>query len=144
MGVAIQSEPFDPGHELNAFEAGAAGAVVSFTGVVRDVQEGLIAMEIEHYPAMTQTAITAFVDEAIERFSLSAAHVIHRHGRLLPGACIMMVLTAAPHRGDAFAGAEYLMDYLKSRAPFWKKEITKTGEAWVDATSRDEDRLARW
>ncbi len=144
MGVIVQAEPFDPGAELNAFEAGAAGAVVSFTGVVRDVAAGLVAMEIEHYPAMTQSAIQAIVEDAIARFDLSAAHVIHRHGRLTPGEAIMMVLTAAPHRKDAFAGAEFLMDYLKSRAPFWKKEITQEGETWVEATAEDEGALGRW
>lgn len=144
MGVSVQSAAFDPGAELNAFEAGAAGAVVSFTGVVRDVEAGLIRLEIEHYPAMTESAIAAMVGEASERFSLSAAHVIHRFGPLSPGESIMMVLTAAPHRADAFAAAEFLMDYLKSRAPFWKKEVTRDGEAWVAARDEDENALGRW
>ena len=144
MSVVVQAEAFDPGAELNAFEAGSAGAVVSFTGVVRDVDAGLIAMEIEHYPGMTRTAIEAMVKDAAARFALSAARVVHRYGTLTPGEPIMMVLTAAPHRKDAFAGAEFLMDYLKSRAPFWKKEVTEAGASWVEAKDEDEDALGRW
>ena len=142
--VSVQEGAFDPGAELSAFDAAGAGAVVSFTGVVRDVAGGLRHMEIEHYPGMTEQAIEAFRARAVDRFSLSAARVIHRHGRLAPGEVIMMVLTAAPHRGDAFAGAEFLMDWLKSRAPFWKKEVTANGETWVEATAQDEDALSRW
>ncbi|SHI76471.1 molybdenum cofactor biosynthesis protein MoaE [Wenxinia saemankumensis] len=142
--VRVQAETFDPGAELAAFDAGGGGAVVSFTGVVRDVAGGLLRMEIEHYPGMTESAIAAIRDEAATRFSLTGARVIHRHGSLAPGEVIMMVLTAAPHRADAFAGAEFLMDYLKSRAPFWKKEVTADGAAWVAAKDADEDALSRW
>ena len=121
------------------------GAVVTFSGVVRDTDAGLSAMEIEHYPGMTEAQLDRFVVAAIDRFNLGDALVIHRHGRLEPGEMIMMVATAAPHRADAFAGAEYLMDYLKSRAPFWKREIgTDGGAAWVAAKDTDEDALARW
>lgn len=144
MSVRVQEEPFDPGAELTRFEAGDAGAVVSFTGVVRDVAPGLIAMEIEHYPAMTPRAIEAMVETAQERFGLTAVSVVHRHGRLAPGEVIMMVITASPHRVAAFEGAEFLMDWLKSRAPFWKKEITREGAEWVDAKDEDEAALARW
>lgn len=144
MSVVIQSDPFDPGAELNGFEAGAAGAVVSFTGVVRDTDAGLVRLEIEHYPAMTRSAIKTILDEAEARFSLSAARIIHRYGPMRPGEPIMMVLTASPHRTDAFAAADYLMDYLKSRAPFWKKEVTRDGENWVEARHEDEDALKRW
>jgi len=146
MAVVVQEAAFDAGAELAAFTTAAegAGAVVSFTGVVRDVAGGLVAMEIEHYPGMTEAAIAEMVDAATARWGLSAARVLHRHGRLPPGAPIMMVLTAAPHRKAAFEAAEFLMDYLKSRAPFWKKEITATGTEWVAATCEDEDALKRW
>ncbi len=145
MPVRVQEAPFAPGAELDAFTARAAGAgaVVSFTGVVRDVAGGLLAMEIEHYPGMTEAAMADMAARAEARFALSAVEVIHRHGRLAPGETIMMVMTAAPHRGDAFRAAEYLMDWLKSRAPFWKKEITASGAAWVAATEADEAALDR-
>ncbi|NIY73547.1 molybdenum cofactor biosynthesis protein MoaE [Marivivens donghaensis] len=146
MTVRVQSDEFDAGAELNAFtgEVAGAGAIVSFTGVVRDVDGGLTAMEIEHYPAMTERAIAKIVEEAQSRWSLAGALVIHRYGRLETGAQIMMVATASRHRVDAFQAAEFLMDYLKSRAPFWKKELTKDGEAWVEARDEDEDALGRW
>ncbi len=145
MRVAVQPAPFDLGAEVAAFTGGAAGAgaVVTFTGLVRP-DGGLTAMEIEHYPGMTEAAIAAITGEAVARWSLADALVIHRHGRLLPGEAIMMVATAAPHRGDAFAAAEFLMDYLKSRAPFWKKEIGADGAAWVAARDADEAALKRW
>lgn len=146
MRVAVQSDAFDVGAEVSAFTSGVrgAGAVVSFTGLVRDEGGALSGMEIEHYPGMTEKAIAGIVDQAVARWSLADALVIHRHGRLRPGEAIMMVATAAPHRGDAFAAAEYLMDYLKSRAPFWKKEIGAGGEAWVAAKDADEVALKRW
>lgn len=145
MTVRIQEEAFDAGAELNRFAAGVegAGAVVSFTGVVRD-PGGLLRMEIEHYPAMTAPAISSMVTQARDRFGLVDALVIHRHGALPPGDVIMMVATASRHRVDAFQGAEFLMDYLKSRAPFWKKEVTASGAAWVAARGEDEDALTRW
>jgi molybdopterin synthase catalytic subunit len=146
MRVVVQSEAFDAGAEVSAFTAGVrgAGAVVSFTGLVRDEGGSLSGMEIEHYPGMTEKAIRGIAEEAVSRWALTGALVIHRHGRLAPGEAIMMVATAAPHRGDAFAAAEYLMDYLKSRAPFWKKELGADGEAWVAAKDADEDALKRW
>ncbi len=146
MPVRVQPDPFDAGAELNAFTATVpgAGAVVSFTGIVRDVAGGLSVMEIEHYPGMTEKAITAIADKARVRWSLTGAHVIHRYGRLHADDGIMMVLTAAPHRADAFAAAEFLMDYLKSRAPFWKKEVTAEGADWVAAKEDDEVALQRW
>jgi molybdopterin synthase catalytic subunit len=145
VAVRVQAGAFDAGAELTAFTARAtgAGAVISFTGIVRD-PGGLQAMEIEHYPGMTEAAIAAMVDQARSRFGLTGAEVIHRHGSLAPGETIMMVLTAAPHRGDAFEAAMFLMDYLKSRAPFWKKEVTAEAATWVAATSADEEALARW
>lgn len=146
MAVRVDPARFDPGAELNAFSKGVgnAGAVVSFTGVVRDVVGGLSAMEIEHYPGMTEKAIAAIVDEAKSRWSLADALVIHRYGRLEAGEMIMMVATASRHRVDAFQAAEYLMDYLKSRAPFWKKELTRDGAEWVEARDEDEAALGRW
>jgi molybdopterin synthase catalytic subunit len=135
------------GEMLNRFAARQdnAGAVVSFSGIVRDVASGdLDAMEIEHYPGMTEKALAKIAAEAMARWSLNDAFILHRHGRMGQGDTIMMVATAARHRADAFAAAEFLMDYLKSRAPFWKKEITAAGTAWVAARDEDEDALARW
>ena len=117
--------------------------MVAFTGVVRG-DGGLSAMEIEHYPGMTERAIRAFAETAVERFGLRDVAIVHRHGRLAVGETIMMVATAAPHRADAFAAAEFLMDWLKSRAPFWKKEVGASGEAWVAARDEDEAALGRW
>ncbi len=144
--MKVQSAPFDPGAELNAFSSSGqnVGAVVSFTGLVRDVDDSLKEMIIEHYPAMTERAIAAIVEEAWERWSLSDALVIHRHGVLRAGDTIMMVATSSKHRADAFAAADFLMDYLKSRAPFWKKEVTAKGEDWVESKTADEDALSRW
>lgn len=147
MRISVQQAPFDLGAEANAFAAGdtSNGAIVTFTGVVRDLAQGdLDMMEIEHYPGMTEKALTKIASEAQKRWSLGDVLVIHRHGRLAPGDQIMMVATAAPHRKDAFEAAEYLMDYLKSRAPFWKKEITGQSAEWVAAKDEDEDALTRW
>ena len=147
MRVAVQPEPFDLGAEAAAFASGAAGAgaVVTFTGLVRNTAKGdLTAMRIEHYPGMTQRAIMTIANDAIARWSLTDALVIHRYGDLRPGEAIMMVATAAPHRADAFAAAEFLMDYLKSRAPFWKQEVTDSGAEWVAAKDEDEAALRRW
>lgn len=147
MAVRLQAAPFDMAAEMAAFASGleGAGGVVTFTGIVRDRDGAPIrAMEIEHYPGMTERALEAFRAEAVERFGLIDALVLHRWGRLLPAETIMMVATAARHRADAFAAAEFLMDYLKSRAPFWKKEIGEAEAAWVEARDSDEDALARW
>ena len=146
MHLLVQEDRFDIGCETEGFIAGLrhAGAVVTFTGLVRDNGGQLAAMEIEHYPGMTERAIGAIMDEAKARWALEDALVIHRYGRLGPQEQIMMVATAAPHRADAFAAAEFLMDYLKSRAPFWKKEIGADGAEWVAAKASDEDALTRW
>ena len=146
MLVLVQEAAFDVGAEVSAFVAGVggAGAVVTFTGLVRDEGGTLLAMEIEHYPGMTERAIAGIMGEAVTRWSLIDAAVTHRHGRLEKGAAIMMVATAARHRVAAFQAAEFLMDYLKSRAPFWKKEIGAGGAAWVAATDADEAALGRW
>ncbi|MGR3379187.1 molybdenum cofactor biosynthesis protein MoaE [Salipiger abyssi] len=144
--VVVQEAPFDFGAEADAFAAGRndMGAVVTFTGVVRDVSGGLDGMEIEHYPGMTEKALAKIAAEAQARWSLGEVLVIHRHGKLAPGERIMMVATASPHRKDAFEAAEYLMDYLKSRAPFWKKESAGGAQSWVAAKDEDEAALRRW
>ena len=147
MRVVVQEGPFDFGAEAAAFAAGhhAMGAVVTFTGIVRDRPgDPLECMEIEHYPGMTERALEKIAREAVSRFSLGDALVIHRHGRLVPGEMIMMVATAAPHRQDAFEAAAFLMDYLKSRAPFWKREVSASGADWVAARDEDEAALDRW
>ncbi|MEO0693327.1 MAG: molybdenum cofactor biosynthesis protein MoaE [Pseudomonadota bacterium] len=146
MRVVVQDAPFDPGAELTAFSAGSAGvgAVVSFSGIVRDDHGDLDALEIEHYPGMTERALIEQANTAMQRFGLADVLVIHRYGRLAPDAPIMMVATAAAHRKAAFEGAEFLMDYLKSRAPFWKKEHRAGQTDWVNAKLSDEDALARW
>jgi len=146
MTVRIQAEPFDYGAECAGFaqNADGAGAIVTFCGIVRDNDGRLQAMEIEHYPGMTQSALDQIEAQARDRWSLTDTLIVHRHGRLEPGAMIMMVATASRHRADAFAAAEFLMDYLKSRAPFWKKEFSADGAAWVAAKDADEDALKRW
>ena len=146
MQVRVQAGPFDCGAECAGFGQGGrdVGAVVTFLGVVRDDSGSLQRMEIEHYPGMTEKAITAIVEKARARWALADVLVIHRHGPLRPGEAIMMVATAARHRVAAFEAAEFLMDYLKSRAPFWKKEFGPDGAEWVAAKDEDEDALGRW
>ncbi|WP_424932261.1 molybdenum cofactor biosynthesis protein MoaE [Amaricoccus macauensis] len=148
MAVRVQAEDFDLGAELDALRAGRTeiGALVSFTGLVRDHAgpSTISSMELEHYPGMTEKALAAIEAEACERWELQASLIIHRHGVLAPGEQIMMVATASRHRQAAFEAAVFLMDYLKSRAPFWKKEATDQGAQWVDARETDEDALARW
>ena len=149
MAVRVQREPFDYGAECAGFAEAAAragaGAVVTFCGVVRDIEGGgLERMEIEHYPGMTERALADIEEQARARWSLEAVQIIHRYGEMAPGEMIMMVATASAHRADAFAAAEFLMDYLKSRAPFWKKERTTDGAGWVTAKAEDEAALKRW
>lgn len=146
MRVVVQEAPFEFGAVADDFARGRqnSGAIVTFTGIVRDVDGGLQQMEIEHYAGMTEKALETIAKEAISRWSLDDALVIHRHGRLQAGDMIMMVATAARHRKDAFEAAEFLMDYLKSRAPFWKREITAESEGWVEARDEDEAALKRW
>jgi molybdopterin synthase catalytic subunit len=147
MTVCVQEEAFDFGAEANAFATGRtdAGAVVTFTGIVRDLARGdLDRMVIEHYPGMTERALEKIEADARARWDLRDVLIIHRYGAMGPGDMIMMVATASPHRVDAFEAAEFLMDFLKSRAPFWKKEITQSGEAWVASRAEDEDALSRW
>jgi molybdopterin synthase catalytic subunit len=149
MAVRVQREDFDLGAELSALRAGRTdiGALVSFTGLVRDTaaaRGAVTTLELEHYPAMTLRALGAIETEARARWDLRACLVIHRFGVLRPGEQIMMVATATEARGPAFAAAEFLMDYLKSRAPFWKKETRPDGAAWVEARAEDEKALAAW
>ena len=147
MRVVVQEAPFDFGAEAAGFASGRhdMGAVVTFTGIVRDLLGGgLDAMEIEHYPGMTQKALESIAKDAVDRWSLGDVLVIHRFGRMAPGDQIMMVATAAPHRKDAFEAAEFLMDYLKSRAPFWKKEYSSESTTWVASRDEDEAALTRW
>ncbi|MEM1236529.1 MAG: molybdenum cofactor biosynthesis protein MoaE [Pseudomonadota bacterium] len=146
MEIVVQSAPFDPGTLLSKFTSRqkTAGAVVSFTGLVRHLDGALQTMEIEHYPAMTDKALETIATEATARWDLEDVLVLHRHGRLAPQEPIMMVATASRHRKAAFEAADFLMDYLKSRAPFWKKEQTAHGSAWVAATDDDETAVTRW
>jgi molybdopterin synthase catalytic subunit len=145
LRIIVTTDDIDLGAEADLLEVGAdTGAVVTFTGRVRDVDGGLRHMEIEHYPGMTESALTQIAQQAAERWPLAAVTVIHRHGRLTPGARIMMVGTASRHRDAAFEAASFLMDYLKSRAPFWKKEVTANGADWVASKDTDEAALDRW
>lgn len=147
MRIVVQEPPFDLGAEAAAFATGRRdmGAIVTFSGVVRDdPAKPLRQMVIEHYPGMTERALHKIAAEAQARWSLGDVLVIHRFGAMHPGEMIMMIATAAKHRKDAFEAAEYLMDYLKSRAPFWKKELAADGESWVAARDEDEDALSRW
>ena len=147
MYVSVQNEFFDFSAEIKNFSEtlGNIGAIVTFTGIVRGQKsKTLDYMFIEHYPGMTETQIKLIAEDAFKRWKICDVLVIHRYGKLEPGEPIMMVATAAEHRSEAFEAAEYLMDYLKSRAPFWKKEVLNGEENWVDATSADEASLNRW
>ncbi len=143
----VQEAPFDVAREYTDFRKGmACGAVVSFTGVVRGHDDGadISAMTLEHYPGMTEQALADIAREALTRWPLRGVRVIHRFGRLEPGEDIVLVITAADHRADAFAAAEFLMDWLKTRAPFWKLEETADGSRWVEAKQADDEAAARW
>jgi len=146
--VCIQSGDFDVGAESSALrmEDGGVGAVVAFVGTVREHSSGaaVSAMELEHYPGMTEAAIESMVDAAMARFDIRAAKVIHRVGTLQARDQIVLVLVTSAHRGQAFQACEFLMDYLKTQAPFWKKEHTPDGAHWVDARVADDEALARW
>lgn len=142
MSVSVQAADFDIGAEMAALTNGRAdiGALVSFTGLVREVAGGG-GMALEHYPGMTEKALASIEAEALARWELQACRIIHRFGPLEPAAQIVLVITASPHRQAAFEAAEFIMDFLKSRAPFWKKEV---GQGWVDARDSDEEALSRW
>ena len=146
--IRVQQDDFDTAAEIRELTAGNPdiGAVVAFTGLCRDESNTLSALELEHYPGMAEKEMRRVAIEAGERWPLTGAVAIHRYGRIAPGKNIVLVLAAARHRQAAFDGAAYIMDFLKSRAPFWKREIRKDGSAgeWVDARSSDEDALDRW
>jgi molybdopterin synthase catalytic subunit len=146
--VRIQTEDFDLSAEVAALRADdpGVGAVASFIGTVRDRNDGLgvSAMELEHYPGMTERAIEAMIDAAFQRFDIRGARVLHRVGLLQPRDQIVLVAVSSAHRGQAFQACEFLMDYLKTQAPFWKKETTPAGARWVDARVADDAALARW
>ena len=148
LHIAIQTEDFDVAAELAALRQGDArvGAVCSFVGLVRDRNQGdaVASLELEHYPGMTEKSITAIAEAAVQRFGLLGVRVVHRVGLLQPTDQIVLVAAAAVHRGEAFAGCEFVMDYLKTQAPFWKKEITPQGARWVDARESDEAAAHRW
>ncbi len=146
--VLIQSQDFDLAAEITVLRAGdkRVGAVCSFIGTVRDRNDGsdVSELELEHYPGMTEKSIEAMIDDARRRFDIYAARVIHRIGPLKPFDQIVMVAVTSAHRGESFQACEFLMDYLKSHAPFWKKEQTPEGARWVDARVSDEVALAKW
>jgi len=150
--VTIQTADFDAGAEMAALRVAdhGVGAVACFVGTVRDrggaqgAAGSIQAMELEHYPGMTERAIEAMIDAAMARFTIRSARVVHRVGPLLPGDQIVLVIVTSTHRGEAFQACEYLMDYLKTQAPFWKKETTPEGAHWVDARVSDDAALARW
>ena len=148
MAVRIQTEDFDAGAEIARLRAGnaAVGAVASFVGVVRDRNDGdaIATLTLEHYPGMTEKSIEAIVAEARSRWAIIDVTVIHRVGELKPLDQIVLVVVSGGHRGDAFAACEFIMDYLKTRAPFWKKELTPEGARWVDARAADDDAAERW
>lgn len=148
MTVRVQTEDFDAGAEIARLRQGNAkvGAVAAFIGVARDVNDGaaVATLSLEHYPAMTEKALEGIVAEARSRWRMIDGLVIHRVGALKPTDQIVLVAVTSEHRGDAFAACEFIMDYLKTRAPFWKKEATTEGERWVEARSGDDDAAARW
>jgi len=146
--VRIQTDDFDLSTEvaLLRLQDKGVGAVCSFLGTVRDRNDGqsVSAMELEHYPGMTEKAIEAMIDQAFERFDILGARVVHRVGPLQPLDQIVLVVVSSAHRGQSFQACEFLMDYLKTQAPFWKKEQTPAGARWVDARVSDDAALARW
>lgn len=148
MAIRIQAEDFDAGAEIARLRLSRPdiGAVAAFVGQVRDVNDGspVTGMTLEHYPGMTEKALSAIVGEAQARWDFFDAVVIHRIGDLKPQDQIVLVLVAGAHRGEAFAACEFIMDYLKTRAPFWKKEATPQGGRWVDARQSDEQARERW
>ena len=148
MAVRLQEADFEVGAELAALRGGDArsGAIASFIGLVRDVSDGsrVSEMTLEHYPGMTEKVLEAIVAEAKTRWPILDALVIHRFGRLLPTEQIVLVAVSSAHRGEAFAACEFIMDFLKTRAPFWKREVTPEGARWVDARETDQSAAASW
>ena len=148
MAVRIQTEDFDVGAEVNAMRLSNPniGAVVSFVGQVRDLNDGdnVASMTLDHYPGMTEKSLESIVEQAKNRWAIEDALVVHRVGQLKPLDQIVLVLVASAHRKDAFAACEFMMDYLKTEAPFWKKEQTPSGERWVEARDSDDQAKSRW
>jgi len=148
MAVRIQEQDFDVSSELATLRGGdtRVGAVATFTGLVRDLNDAaqVSTLTLEHYPGMTEKALAQIVDDAKQRWDIYDALVIHRVGPLKPGDQIVFVAVTSAHRGESFAACQFIMDYLKTRAPFWKKEQTPEGERWVEARASDEDAAARW
>jgi molybdopterin synthase catalytic subunit len=144
--VRVQAEDFDVAAEISRLTSGRSdvGAVVTFTGLCRDEGGELAALELEHYPGMAEAEIGRIASEAVERWPVTGLIAIHRFGRIAPGENIVLVVAASPHRAAAFEAANFLMDYLKSSAPFWKKETGRTGSSWVAAKDEDEAALTRW
>jgi len=151
--IRVQREAFDPGAEINRFCArnATSGGVASFIGQMRDFRgttradgETVAAMTLDHYPGMAEKQLAVLISEAAQRWPLDDVVIIHRVGQLVPGDAIVLVITASTHRGDAFASCEFLMDWLKTKAPFWKKETTPDGAAWVEARGSDETQAEKW
>jgi len=146
LKISVQREDFDLGRELLGMREGRIdiGALVSFSGLVRDLDGSLKSMNLEHYPGMTERALSDIGGQVMARWDLQDVLIIHRYGELAPGDQIMMVAAASKHRAEAFQAADFMMDFLKSRAPFWKKEDSGQGGNWVDARDADEAALGRW
>ena len=148
IDIRIEAQPIDPWGLQAELARGTpdSGALAAFVGLMRDHNDGskVRAMTLEHYPGMTEAALTDIAEQAVERFGLTRVRIVHRVGRLLPEDPIVLVAVTAAHRGVAFRGCEFLMDYLKTRAPFWKQEETDAGTRWVEARDSDEDAAARW
>lgn len=148
MSVSVQTKDFDPQAVVKALTDGRSdiGAVVSFVGLVRDSakSETISAMELEHYPGMTEKALQDIIEQANKRWQLQGASIVHRIGKLAPAEQIVMVAVASPHRGEAFQACEFMIDFLKTKAPFWKKEHTEYGAHWVDARDSDDQAVERW
>ena len=148
MVVRVQTEDFDVAREIALLRGSdpRVGAVASFIGIVRDQNDAATVrtLTLEHYPGMTEKALLGIVDEARRRWSIIDAVVVHRVGKLAPTDQIVLVAVSSAHRGDAFAACEFIIDYLKTQAPFWKKEVTPDGERWVEARTSDDEAAARW
>lgn len=148
LSVAVHPEDFDLGREYTALLADdrSIGAIVAFVGTVRDLNlaDDVVALELEHYPGMTEKSLSKILNAAAERWSLQGARIVHRIGKMYPGDQIVLVLTASAHRGDAYEANNFIMDYLKTEAPFWKKEWTPEGPRWIEARDSDEKAAAKW
>jgi molybdopterin synthase catalytic subunit len=148
LSVSVQPEDFDLGREYDALIADdrSIGAVVAFVGTVRDLNlaDDVVALELEHYPGMTEKSLNNILNAAAGRWSLQGARIVHRVGKMYPGDQIVVVLTASAHRGDAYEANNFIMDYLKTEAPFWKKEWTHEGSRWIEARASDDKAAARW